>query len=695
MSYIVQQVRSTEEGKRPRAEQLAEGQIALNVNNASPGVFLRTTTDKVVKVGGVSVGPTTPFAVYNNEYSIGELWFDTTVGDLKVYDGELFVPTSSASPGLANFKKNIGDIFPNIQAIANALGNDPVRSQTVDANIQSVIESVNDLSVVVTNNELSRVIGQDSLEISINDEAELRFSADTNLATQISELSETVTDGDSATLSSANAYTDTAVDGVIGSAPVSLNTLGELAAAIDNDASFASTTQASLDLKANITDPLFLGVPRAPTAAHGTQDNQIATTAFVVDELTRLVDAAPGALDTLNEIAAALGDDANFAATITNSIAAIQSDVDQNELDADTAILELDGNVNDLITLSGVAENATDLGTFTGATIGDSSTLKAALQALETAQEATQADVDQNEADADSAISALDTRIAVFELDPGPPGAVFNETDANVDDLVTLSGVAENSTDLGTFTGDIIPDNVDIKAAIQELETRAMHDNRVHLDVHNNSGGGLVLGDVVYVSGTHTNGKPTVAKADADGTNTYPAVGIVSETIADGGEGDITINGLVEGLDTDTPAWDAGTALYLDTTAGNLTSTRPTAAGTKVQKVALVSRRHASAGSVIVMGAGRSNDVPNELTALTGVALNDTDLGTFTGSTIADNETIKGALQDLEDKVEVVALLDGSNIPGPYADDTAAASGGVPVGGLYKVDGGNIAWRVS
>lgn len=47
----------------------------------------------------------------------------------------------------------------------------------------------------------------------------------------------------------------------------------------------------------------------------------------------------------------------------------------------------------------------------------------------------------------------------------------YEETDANVDDLITLSGVAENATDLGTFTGDCIPDASDNKEALQALET--------------------------------------------------------------------------------------------------------------------------------------------------------------------------------------------------------------------------------
>ena len=55
--------------------------------------------------------------------------------------------------------------------------------------------------------------------------------------------------------------------------------------------------------------------------AEGTSTTQIATTAFVASTLAARVDAAPGALDTLNELAAAIGDDANFAATVTNALA--------------------------------------------------------------------------------------------------------------------------------------------------------------------------------------------------------------------------------------------------------------------------------------------------------------------------------------------------------------------------------------
>jgi hypothetical protein len=70
-----------------------------------------------------------------------------------------------------------------------------------------------------------------------------------------------------------------------------------------------------------LASPALTGTPTAPTAATTTNTTQLATTAFVQQELSALVDSAPATLDTLNELAAALGDDANFSTTVTNSLA--------------------------------------------------------------------------------------------------------------------------------------------------------------------------------------------------------------------------------------------------------------------------------------------------------------------------------------------------------------------------------------
>ncbi|MFN4140229.1 hypothetical protein [Aestuariivirga sp.] len=77
----------------------------------------------------------------------------------------------------------------------------------------------------------------------------------------------------------------------------------------------------ALDAKAPLASPVLTGVPTAPTASAGANSTQIATTAFVAAAISGVINGAPGALDTLNELAAALGNDGDFATTITNGLA--------------------------------------------------------------------------------------------------------------------------------------------------------------------------------------------------------------------------------------------------------------------------------------------------------------------------------------------------------------------------------------
>jgi sulfur carrier protein ThiS len=84
------------------------------------------------------------------------------------------------------------------------------------------------------------------------------------------------------------------------------------------DSKLATSTAAST--YAPLASPALTGVPTAPTAAANTNTTQVATTAYVQAEIAELIDAAPGALDTLNELAAALGDDAAFSTTVTTAL---------------------------------------------------------------------------------------------------------------------------------------------------------------------------------------------------------------------------------------------------------------------------------------------------------------------------------------------------------------------------------------
>jgi hypothetical protein len=82
-----------------------------------------------------------------------------------------------------------------------------------------------------------------------------------------------------------------------------------------------SGIQGQLNDKAPLASPALSGVPTAPTATAGTNNTQIATTAYADAAVAALVDGAPELLNTLNELAAAINDDETFASTVAGLVA--------------------------------------------------------------------------------------------------------------------------------------------------------------------------------------------------------------------------------------------------------------------------------------------------------------------------------------------------------------------------------------
>ena len=172
---------------------------------------------------------------------------------------------------------------------------------------------------------------------------------------------------------------------------------------------------------------------------------------------------------------------------------------------------------------------------------------------------------------------------------------------------VSLSGQLDGNLDLNGY--DIVgTGNITIDGDVEANQFIGNLRGAIYFTAQ--AGEALTKGDVVYISGISGN-KTVVSKADANDSSKMPAFGIAAETVSNNANVNIITFGSLYNIDTDTPDWDEGDELYVSNTAGVLTKTAPTGESSQIQKIAKVTRRDNSAGSIKVMGAGRTNATPN------------------------------------------------------------------------------------
>jgi hypothetical protein len=113
---------------------------------------------------------------------------------------------------------------------------------------------------------------------------------------------------------------------------------------------------------------------------------------------------------------------------------------------------------------------------------------------------------------------------------------------------------------------------------------------------------------------------------------------LLDDALANNAEGSATVLGIIGGINTS--SYTVNDELYVSTTAGVLTATRPTGASELVQKIGRVVRVDASTGEILVLGSGRANDVPN------GTLSNDTTGNAATATALETARTINGVSFD-------------------------------------------------
>jgi len=166
---------------------------------------------------------------------------------------------------------------------------------------------------------------------------------------------------------------------------------------------------------------------------------------------------------------------------------------------------------------------------------------------------------------------------------------------------------ADGSVDSNAYITSLEDDGTPVLGGSLTLD---QHD--INIQVKNDSGSSITAGTPVYIAAYHAgSSKPLIAPANASSTSTMPAFGIVENTIADGAEGLVAIMGIVAGIDTTSPiSFSANDIVYVKA-GGGLTNVKPTGVSEQIQNLGKVTKVHNSNGRILLLGAGRSNDIPN------------------------------------------------------------------------------------
>jgi hypothetical protein len=361
---------------------------------------------------------------------------------------------------------------------------------------------------------------------------------------------------------------------------------------------------------AQLNSPNFSGVPTVPTATSGTNTNQIASTEFVRTEISNLVDTAPSTLDTLNELAAALGDDPNFATTIASGLAQ-KSNIGHTHLSSD--ITNFNPSVSGLLSVINISA---------GSGIGISSSSGNFTVSVTGSFGLTSEEVD----DRVSQLLVEGTGVSLTYNDSGNSftvsvsGLINNPTNNRIltsrDDTTTGIDAESNLTFDGnllsvsgnlvanTGTFDIIQLNTD-NGPVTSQGQLAWNDTEGTVDIaltdnaiinigehkmyriRNTTGNVLYKGQAVMASGVHANGIITPSLYTANGSvREIRFMGLIYENVNHNSNGYVIHFGHIYNIDTrgnvasniavGDETWSDGDILYVHpTVASKLTNVEP------------------------------------------------------------------------------------------------------------------------
>lgn len=331
--------------------------------------------------------------------------------------------------------------------------------------------------------------------------------------------------------------------------------------------------------------PTLTGIPLAPTAATGTNTNQIASTSFVRTAISDLVASAPSTLDTLNELATALGNDANFSTTITNNLASKANlsgaiftgsisgpsgnftSLKVNNVDVSTSghahissdVTDFNSSVSGLLPVKNISgSNYVSISSTTGNYTVSVTGLQSSGNYSLSGHTHVVNDITNFTSGVNSLVSGVYAPLsgATFTGSVSGPSGNFTNLQQN-GVFVSVSGHTHSSSDITDF-------NTAVSGLIPSFTTE------LSVYVKNITGDTLYKGQVVYINGAQGD-HPTITLAVASGESTSSkTLGLLKQNLAQNEFGYVVAEGILDGIDTSSSV-SAGDTMWLSpTTPGSV-----------------------------------------------------------------------------------------------------------------------------
>ena len=370
-------------------------------------------------------------------------------------------------------------------------------------------------------------------------------------------------------------YVDTAISNLVDTAPTTLDTLNELAAALNDDPNFSTTITNQIANKLNTSDftstaDTWLATKDTDDVAEGLTNKYYSSTLFNTDLATKTTDnLTEGATNLYYLDSRARGSiSAGTGISYNNTTGVVSSTITQyTDSDARSSVSAVDAGGDG----SFAYNSATGAFTYTGPSASE-------VRAHFTAG---------------TGISITDGEIAT---------SITQYTDEQAQDTVASMLTEGNNI---TLTYDDAANTLTIDA------TQATQVSEVVFTAINKEGSALDKGTPVYAKTGTTSGQTVeVGAADASDSSKMPAIGVLNEDLAIDGEGELLLYGHIQGVDTQTPGFSVGDVIYV-AAGGGFTNTPPAGESNIIQNLGIVSKVHLTNGGGLVEGAGRGAATPN------------------------------------------------------------------------------------